>query len=75
VNCQPPEYWIDVFKEYGFEYDGEYTDYLKSISVPERVWNVDKEISVGRSVKKGDITKESERKNFFKLAGLFFKKV
>ena len=75
VNCQPPEYWIDVFKDYGFEYDGEYTDYLKSISVPERVWNKDEENVRGVRVTKGDITRESERKNFFKLAGLFFTKI
>ena len=64
VNCQPPQYWIDVFKDYGFEYDGEYTDYLKSISKPQRVWNKNK-----------SITNETERKNFFRLAGLFFKKI
>ena len=75
VNCQPPQYWIDVFKDYGFEYDDEYTNHLKSISVPERVWNVDKNIGGDRSVKRGDITREGERKNFFKLAGLFFTKI
>lgn len=33
VNCQPKEYWIEKFKEYGFAYDEEYTEELKDVSV------------------------------------------
>ena len=32
VNCQPLEYWIDVFDNYGFEYSPEVTETIKSIS-------------------------------------------
>jgi len=33
VNCQPTEYWIDVFGEYGFSYDGDKTTELKEASL------------------------------------------
>lgn len=32
VNCKPQEYWNDVFAKYGFEYDSEYSQYLRSIA-------------------------------------------
>lgn len=32
VNCKDLDYWIDVFKQYGFTYDSKYTEKLKSIS-------------------------------------------
>lgn len=32
VNCRPKQYWIDLFKSYGLEYDHEYTEYLKKRS-------------------------------------------
>jgi len=35
VNCQPKEYWIEKLKEYGFEYDEEFTDKLKEIAKTE----------------------------------------
>lgn len=35
VNCQPKEYWIEKLKEYGFEYDDEFTNKLKEISKTE----------------------------------------
>lgn len=33
VNCQPIEYWIDVFGKYGFSYDGDKTTELKEVSL------------------------------------------
>ena len=35
VNCQPKEYWIEKLKEYGFEYDEEFTNELKEIAKTE----------------------------------------
>jgi hypothetical protein len=32
VNCQPLEYWIDVFDNYGYEYSEEVTKTIKEIS-------------------------------------------
>jgi hypothetical protein len=32
VNCQPLDYWIDVFDNYGYEYSEEVTKKLKSVS-------------------------------------------
>ena len=32
VNCQLPEYWIEVFDSYGFEYNADLTDTVKAIS-------------------------------------------
>lgn len=32
VNCQLPEYWIDVFKRYGFTYDPHLTETIKERS-------------------------------------------
>lgn len=31
VNCRSPDYWIEVFKRYGFTYDREYTRALKRV--------------------------------------------
>lgn len=31
VNCRSPDYWIEVFKRYGFVYDREYTRALKRV--------------------------------------------
>jgi hypothetical protein len=61
VNCQPTEYWVDVFDQYGFDYDVEYTDYLRSISVQQRLRQSD-----------GFTKIESRRKQFFKNSGMFF---
>lgn len=35
VNCQPEEYWIEKMKQYGFEYDSEFTQKLKEIAKTE----------------------------------------
>tara|TARA_Y100001937_G_scaffold103375_1_gene142489 strand:- start:917 stop:1672 length:756 start_codon:yes stop_codon:yes gene_type:complete len=32
VNCQPAEYWIDVFKSYGFEFDQEETEKCREMA-------------------------------------------
>ena len=32
VNCQPHEYWVDKFASYGFEYDEEVTERIRSAS-------------------------------------------
>lgn len=36
VNCQPQEYWFDVFKDYGFEYNLELTNEVKSNSTMKK---------------------------------------
>lgn len=35
VNCQPKEYWIEKMKEYGFEYDEDFTNKLKEVAKTE----------------------------------------
>ena len=32
VNCQPQEYWVEKFAEYGFEFDAEETLYIRKNS-------------------------------------------
>ena len=32
VNCQPLEYWIDIFDNYGYEYSEEVTKIIKKVS-------------------------------------------
>jgi len=32
VNCQPQEYWNEVFEKYGFAYDEKYSKHLRSIA-------------------------------------------
>lgn len=32
VNCQPHEYWIDVFNQYGFDHDADATEHVRDIS-------------------------------------------
>lgn len=32
VNCQPQEYWVEKFAEYGFEFDAEETAHIRKIS-------------------------------------------
>ena len=36
VNCQPAEYWIKVFDDYGFDYDEELTMTSRSIAESEK---------------------------------------
>lgn len=36
VNCQPEEYWIDIFEKRGFTYDYEYTNILKDKAMTDR---------------------------------------
>ena len=60
VNCQPTEFWVDVFDQYGFDYDKDLTEHLREISEQSRL--------------RQDGTKkvESRRKQFFKASGMFF---
>lgn len=61
VNCQPTEYWIDIFDNYGFDYDEAYTEHLRSISMQQRLRKVD-----------GFTKIEGRKKQFFKTTGMFF---
>lgn len=36
VNCQPKEYWINVFSQYGFEYDDEETQTIRNVSTMQK---------------------------------------
>lgn len=61
VNCQPTEYWIDVFNDYGFDYDEEYTMHLRNISLQQRLRAADNYTKI-----------EGRRKQFFRVSGMFF---
>ena len=62
VNCNTEEYWIDVFDLYGFDYNVEETQYIRSNS------------SMG-SIKTNKKTGEQrERHTFVRDHGLFFKR-
>lgn len=61
VNCQPTEYWIEVFNSYGFDYDEDYTMHLRSISLQQRLRKAD-----------GFTKIEGRRKQFFSTTGMFF---
>jgi trans-aconitate methyltransferase len=36
VNCQPQEYWIEKFAEYGFEFDAEETAFIRANSAMQK---------------------------------------
>lgn len=36
VNCQPPEYWIDIFQKNNFQFEKDTTDILKQVSTMRR---------------------------------------
>jgi SAM-dependent methyltransferase len=38
VNCQLPQYWLNVFKRYGFEHDRRASFHVKSISKMRELW-------------------------------------
>ena len=59
VNCRPTEYWIDVFKKYGFEFLEEVTKNAKSVS----------NIKCSEGVSKPPV------EQYFKVSGIVFKKV
>lgn len=56
VNCREKSYWVDVFKEYGFDYDKALTAEFKTVSK----MNPKEDYSYG------------DNKNFFLQAGLVF---
>jgi cyclopropane fatty-acyl-phospholipid synthase-like methyltransferase len=63
VNCKNPEYWIEVFKKYGFEYDEERTKHIREISTM---------FTTKKNKKTGELMK---RHQFVKENGMLFVKV
>lgn len=63
VNCNTQEYWIDVFKKYGFAYDANMTRMIKEVS------------SMGRMKKDKKTGKKYWWKDFVKQNGLCFTKI
>lgn len=59
VNCQPPEYWIDVFRNWELEYDDETTQKLKSVS----------------TLQKASGPRQGRDMKFFARTGMFFRHV
>ena len=60
VNCRDPEYWIEVFKRYGFVYDHDRTMHIRNISTMG---------SMKRNKKTGQLKPKHQ---FVKENGLFF---
>jgi len=59
VNLKPAEYWINLFEEYGFDYDAEETANIRAVSTMN---------TTGKFA-------NSPKKQFVKTNGLFFKSV
>lgn len=59
VNLKPAEYWINLFKEYGFDYDTKETTNIRAVSTMN---------TTGKFA-------NSPKKQFVKTNGLFFKSV
>jgi SAM-dependent methyltransferase len=62
VNCQPQSYWVDVFKQYGFQYDANMTRQIREVS------------TMGRVKKDKETGKKKWWKDFIKQTGLCFVK-
>lgn len=58
VNCQPPEYWHEIFSSYGLEYDADYSKTLRQISDMRKVTG----------------PRAGKRVKYFQRTGMFFRR-
>ena len=68
VNCQEPQYWIDMFAKYGFRYDDAVTQHIRKISVTGTI----KEKELDNFINNEEIGKVPKKKNYFSFCSLFF---